>query len=150
MCAPTGVASFNIQGYTLHTLFNLPVRGDFKDLQGQKLYDIQQSFSEVNYVIIDKMSMVGRKLFALVDRCLRQIFPQRTQEGGCLCILFGDFGQLPPVMDLSLYTTVSRGELSDQGSATYHFLIRLLSWIKLCANLAKVLIKYYSVTFFCI
>lgn len=37
-----------------------------------------------------------------------------------MCILFGDFGQLPPVMDLSLYTTVSRGELSDQGSATYH------------------------------
>lgn len=122
VCAPTGVASFNIQGYTLHSLFNLPIRGDFKDLQGEKLNDIQQSFSEVDYIIIDEMSMVGRKLFAQVDRRLRQIFPHRAQEvlGGCSCILFGDFGQLPPVMDLSLYTTVSRGELSDQGSATYH------------------------------
>lgn len=67
VCAPTGVASFNIQGYTLHTLFNLPIRGDFKDLQGQKLNDIQQSFSEVNYIIINEMSMVGRKLFAGVS-----------------------------------------------------------------------------------
>ena len=122
MCAPTGVASFNIQGYTSHNLFNLPTRGEFKDLQGQKLSDIQQSFSEVNYIIIGEISMVGRKLFAQVDRRLRQIFPHRAQEvlGGCSCILFGDFGQLPPVMDLSLYTIVSRGELSDQGSAAYH------------------------------
>ena len=29
--------------------------------------------------------------------------------------------QLPPVMDLPLYTTVTRNELSDLGSSTYHF-----------------------------
>ena len=40
--------------------------------------------------------------------------------GGCSCILFGDFGQLPPVMDLPLYTTASKSELSDQGRAAYH------------------------------
>ena len=33
--------------------------------------------------------------------------------------IFGDFGQLPPVMDLPLYTTDSRSELSDQGRAAY-------------------------------
>jgi ATP-dependent DNA helicase PIF1 len=27
--------------------------------------------------------------------------------GGCSCLLFGDFGQLPPVMGLPLYTTDS-------------------------------------------
>ena len=30
------------------------------------------------------------------------------------------FGQLPPVMDLPLYTTASRSPLSDQGSTAYH------------------------------
>ena len=40
--------------------------------------------------------------------------------GGCSCLLIGDWGQLPPVMDLPLYTTVSRSELSDLGSANYH------------------------------
>ena len=39
--------------------------------------------------------------------------------GGCSCLLFGDFGQLPPVMDLPLYTTDSRNELSDQDRNAY-------------------------------
>ena len=65
--------------------------------------------------------MVGRKTFAQVDRRLRQAFPHRSQEvfGGCSCLLFGDFGQLPPVMDQPLYTTHSRSELSDQGMTAY-------------------------------
>ena len=40
--------------------------------------------------------------------------------GGCSVLLIGDWGQLPPVMDLPLYTTVSRTELYDLGSADYH------------------------------
>ena len=40
--------------------------------------------------------------------------------GGCSCLLIGDWGQIPPVMDLPLYTTVSRTELSDLGSVNYH------------------------------
>ena len=34
-------------------------------------------------------------------------------------MLFGDFGQLPPVMDLPLYTTLPSSTLSDIGSYTY-------------------------------
>ena len=43
------------------------------------------------------------------------MFPERSEElfGGQSCLLTGDWGQLPPVMDLPLYTTVSRTELSD-------------------------------------
>ena len=122
IAAPTGVASYNIQGYTLHSLFNLPTKGDFKQLQGQALQTIQQSFLEVRYVIIDEMSMMGRKLFGQIDRRLRQTFPHHADclLGGCSLIMFGDFGQLPPVMDLPLYTTMVRTDLSDLGSTTYH------------------------------
>ena len=65
--------------------------------------------------------MVGRKILGQVDRRLRQAFPNRAQElfGGCSCLLLGDFGQLPPVIDLPLYTIDSRAELSDQGRAAY-------------------------------
>ena len=122
VCAPTGVASYNIQGYTLHNLFSLPTKGEFKQLEGQRLHDIQHSLAEVKYLIIDEMSMIGRKLFRQIDQRLCQIFPHRSHEilGGCSCLLFGDFGQLPPVMDLPLYTTVPRTELPDLGSTIYH------------------------------
>ena len=121
VAAPTGVAAFNVEGNTLHSLLSLPTRGDFKDLEGERLQKIQHSFSSVKYIIIDEMSMVGRKMLGQVDRRLRQIFPHHAQEvfGGCSCLLFGDFGQLPPVMDLPLYTTLSRSELSDQGRVAY-------------------------------
>ena len=53
VCAPAGVASYNIQGYTLHNLFSLPTKGEFKQLEGQRLQDIQHSLAEVKYLIID-------------------------------------------------------------------------------------------------
>ena len=126
VAAPTGVAAFNVDGYTLHSLLSLPIKGDFKPLEGKRLQTIQQTLSGVDYIIIDEMSMVGRKTFGQVDRRLRQVFPARSKElfGGCSCLLFGDWGQLPPVMDLPLYTTVSRTELSDLGSANYHLFDR--------------------------
>lgn len=119
--APTGVAAFNIDGNTLHSLLSLPIKGEFKDLQGDHLKRLQQSLESMQYIIIDEMSMVGRKLFGQVDRRLHQIFPQHSCEvlGGCSCLLFGDFGQLPPVMDLPLYTTSTSSPLSDIGSSSY-------------------------------
>ncbi len=119
--APTGVAAFNVDGNTLHSLLSLPTKGDFKDLEGEHLNRIQQSLAGMEYLIIDEMSMVGRKMFGQVDRRLRQVFPHRSDQvlGGCSCLLFGDFGQLPPVMDLPLYTTTTSSALSDIGSSGY-------------------------------
>ena len=92
-----------------------------RDLEGETLTKLQQIFSEVKYLIIDEMSMVGRKTFGQIDRRLRQALPHHYHEvfGGCSCLLFGDFGQLSPMMDLPLYTTNSRSDLSDQGRAAY-------------------------------
>ena len=92
VAAPTGVAAFNVDGYTLHSLLSLPIRGDFKPLEGKRLQTIQQTLSGVDYIIVDEMSMVGRKIFGQVDRRLRQVFPARSEEifGGCSFLLFGD------------------------------------------------------------
>ena len=62
-----------------------------------------------------------RKIFGQIDSRLRQVFPHRADQllGRCSCLLFGVFGQLPPVMDIPLYTTTSRTALSDLGSAAY-------------------------------
>ena len=67
-------------------------------------------------------------MFGQVDKRLRQVFPHHADQlfGGCSCLLFGDFGQLPPVMDLPLYTTVSRTALSDLGSSAYQLFDRAI------------------------
>ena len=97
-----------------------------KDLEGERLHHMQQSLAGMHYLVIDEMSMVGRKIFGQIDKCLRQVFPHHADQlfGGCSCLLFGDFGQLPPVMDLPLYTTVSRTALSVLGSSAYQFFDR--------------------------
>ncbi len=76
----------------------------------------------MQYVIIDEMSMIGRNTFGMVDKRLRQAFPNKatTFLGGCSCLLIGDWGQLPPVMALPLYTVTSKNELSNLGSIGYH------------------------------
>ena len=76
--APTGVASFITEGSTLHSLLHLPTRGEFKQLEGTCLQQLQQAFSTTRYIIIDEMSMVGRKVFGRVDRHLRQAFPHHA------------------------------------------------------------------------
>ena len=121
VAAPSGVAAFNIEGRTLHSLLSLPVKGEFKELQGERLHEMQQSLADMEYLIIDEMSMVVRTLLGQIDKRLRQVFPHQADSlfGGCSWFLFGDFGQLPPVMDLPLYTTMSHSHLSDQGSAAY-------------------------------
>ena len=75
--APTGAAAYNVHGHTLHFLLSIPVRGDFRDLERQRLHTLQETLASVRYIILDEMSMVGRKLFGQVDRRLRQVFPHR-------------------------------------------------------------------------
>ena len=65
-------------------------------------------------------------MFGEVDKHLRQAFPHHGDEvlGGCSCLLFGDFGQLPPVMDLPLYSSDARSALSDLGRTAYQCFIK--------------------------
>ncbi len=119
--APNGVAAFNVEGCTLHSSFELPIKGELKHLDEDRLRQLQQHFTGVEYIIIDEVSMVGRKMFGTVDQRLHQAFPHRANQvlGGCSCLLISDLGQLPPVMDLPLYTTVSWSSFSNLGRAAY-------------------------------
>ncbi len=78
----------------------------------------------MTFLLIDEVSMVGRKLFGQIDQRLRQAFPHCADKvlGGFSCLHVGDFGQLPPILDLRLYTTTSRSALSDLGQTAYQIL----------------------------
>ena len=71
VAAPTGVAAFNVQGCTLHSLLQLPTKDEFRELEGGQLQHLQDTLADVRYINIDEMSMVGRKIFGQIDRRLR-------------------------------------------------------------------------------
>ena len=111
--APTGVASNQIGGQTLHSLFRLPVSGEFRQLSENPgtLSTLQREFRGVHYLVIDEKSMVSLKMLSWIDRRLREIFPDHQNEyfGGLSVILIGDFFQLPPVSATALYTPRPKG-----------------------------------------
>ena len=74
--APTG-AAYNEHGHMQLSLLSIPVRSDFRDLEGHRLHTLQETLASVRYIILDEMSMVGRKLFGQVDRRLHQVFPHQ-------------------------------------------------------------------------
>ena len=121
--APTGVAAFNINGTTIHSTLSIPILNnkDF-ELGSNRLKELQERLQNIIYLIIDEKSMVGRRMLALIDMRLRHAFPENKNEafGGRSVILFGNFGQLPPVLDLPMYATnVSHDTKSNDGITAY-------------------------------
>ena len=71
--ATTGKASYNIKGVTIHSLLKLPVgpRAN-RDLSGQSLTRLQDTFKEVEYILIDEYSMLGQATFGWIDKRCKQ------------------------------------------------------------------------------
>ena len=107
--APTGVAAFNINEATIHLKLSIPVgKNKNFDLEGIGLKKLQERLQDISYFIIDEKSMVGRRMLGLIDTRLRQAFPDHKNEpfGGRSIIMFGDFGQLPPVFDSPMFVKI--------------------------------------------
>ena len=123
LTATTGIAAFNINGITIHSLLQLPIRNQSaKDLEGNALMRLQDRIKGKKYIIIDEMSMLGQKSFTWVDKRLRQATAQYGKPfGGMSIILIGDFGQLPPVGDRLLFSNPSLtcDESNDHGYLLY-------------------------------
>ena len=81
----------------------------------------QAKWEKVRLVILDEKSMVGLQTFGKMERCARQIMAKPSDSfGGLPFLLFGDFAQLPPVMDSSMYTNKSfQDPLKTGGSSLF-------------------------------
>ena len=123
MCAPTGVAAFNIGcgAASVHKTFNIPVKGDLKELTGEKQKQLELAFENVWLIIIDEISMVGCEMFAKVNERLilakldeNHIISKAQKDpsllrptfGGLGMVTCGDFGQLIPIMQHSLMDNI--------------------------------------------
>lgn len=117
-----GIAAHNINGVTLHSLLQLPIRGRNNcDLKGMALSKLQHKMSHVKYLIIDEFSVIGQKLLGWIDRRLRQASGLMNKTfGGYNVILVGDIAQLPPVADKCLYHQLPDGSTALMGFCAYY------------------------------
>lgn len=117
--APTGVAAINlcqplISASTIHKWSG--IRGDFNmspESIAEKLasdFTIVPKWRKTNLLIIDEVSMVGKKLLHQLDAIAKRIRNNARVFGGLQVIFSGDILQLPPVKD----TFIFKSELFDE------------------------------------
>ncbi len=100
--APTGSASFDLFGETVHSGCGLPVEEDgpahvLRSLGKKKLMELRAAWQGVRWLIVDEVSMVSNKMATWMDQRLRVILDCEQPFGGINVIWMGDFFQLPPV-----------------------------------------------------
>jgi exonuclease III len=110
--ATTGKAAFNVNGNTLHTLFNIPANhslSTYSKLDHSKLNTLRCQYSELKVLIVDEVSMMGSNMFNFVNNRLKEIFGTEKHFGGVSLVLVGDLFQLRPVMDRWIFQNTESG-----------------------------------------
>ena len=87
ICAPTGIAALNVGGVTVHRLLGLSYSQPLPPIHNDVL-------SLADVIIMDEVSMCRQDVFNHFMRAVRAAEKRRRKQ----VILFGDFGQLPPVL----------------------------------------------------
>ena len=99
------MASFNVNGQTVHSLLSLPVRRQQeKPLSVIALQRLQERLKGVECIIIDEIPMCSQKTLFWIDHLLREASVKKNVPlGGYHVIIVGDFAQIPPVRGTALY-----------------------------------------------
>ena len=116
-----GIAAYNINGKTLHSLLQLPIRNKSKhELKGNALLKLQKELENVKCIIIDEFSVIGQNMLGWIDsRCRQATGKKDILFGGISVILVGDIAQLPTVMDKVLYHPYPNNEVAIAGYVAY-------------------------------
>lgn len=95
--APTGVASINISGQTVHSMFGLPIsiitRRNIK-LRGDKA----KILKKVELLIIDEVSMLRADTMDAINWTMQEAKLNNKPFGGVKIVIVGDLYQLLPVL----------------------------------------------------
>ena len=114
--APTGIASCNISGQTLHSIWSLPVehghKSEYKTLSNDKLNSLRASYSHACGHIIDEVSMISNQMLMYINLRMIEVTGKNQAFGNIPVICFGDLLQLEPVNAKSPFEVLSTAEMN--------------------------------------
>ncbi len=117
------IIEFNIDGIIIHLGLSILIVNDAKYLKinSEQLKQLQDRLKDIRYIIIDKKNIVEYQILDLVDIWLQQAFLKHNNKlfNGKSIILFGDFDQLSPILDLSMFTDTKQDLLFDSSLIAY-------------------------------
>jgi hypothetical protein len=122
--APTGSAAVLIDGMTIHKGLGLKIKSINKGkanrdagamgedysvlISVQNQTQLREEWKNVEYLLIDEVSLLSLQLLAQIDHALRYAKERPdTWFGGVTIIFAGDFYQFPPVGGTPLYTPIA-------------------------------------------
>jgi hypothetical protein len=118
--ATTGAAAHLINGSTIDSICGLKKHKKSKrdtdvDDSSEKL-DNDNSWTSQQFLIIDEVSMLGCHKLAEISKRLSLVKGSQLPFGGLNVMFCGDFHQLAPVQDRSLYTEISLADIAKMPS----------------------------------
>ena len=138
--ASTGKAATNVNGISFHSSFKLHVKSGLKSCGYQKASDetlrkVRNKYQYLKVLIIDEISMIGRETFEDLDLALKNIKQNLLQFRGVSFLLVGDFLELLPVNQKSVFMKPSKG--------SYNF----MNWLKLFGRAVIQILLSYLIEF---
>jgi len=99
--APTGKAAFIAGGATIHGVLHVPANQSliYTRLDHESLNTLRANVSPIKVWFIDEISVIGNQMFSFINQLLQEANNTSSPFGGASVVAFGDFFQLPPVMD---------------------------------------------------
>ena len=118
--APTGLASYNIRGLTVHHMFLLPIEHKGKTAGYWRLSKDTQKVMRTNLnslklVIIDEVSMLSNLNLAYIHLRLEELFGGTEWFGSINVMFVGDLLQLPPVNGDPVFCKLNSKAVSKLG-----------------------------------
>ena len=106
--APTGIASHNIGGMTLHSMWNLPVNHgnskrnfneEYRKLRSGQINRMRANYKHACGLIVDEVSMISNRMLMAINLRMNEVVGSKSHEafGGIPTVMFGDLFQLEPV-----------------------------------------------------
>lgn len=101
LVAPTAIASLNIEGSTIHSMFTLPL-SDYiilKDILVKRRKKLKSILKKTDILIIDEVSMLRPDILDAIEVLCCSARGNLSLFGGLQIILIGDLCQLPPIIN---------------------------------------------------